>query len=45
MAETYPCPYTDEPCGYWKCDDCEIEKEEQEIMEQIDKEWQEANNG
>lgn len=30
------CPYTDNPCrNDWQCQDCEIEKEEREWMEEL----------
>ena len=34
----YRCPYTDDPCRDFLCEDCEIEAREREWMQEIDKE-------
>jgi hypothetical protein len=28
------CPYTDKPCEDWNCNECEIEQEEREYLEE-----------
>lgn len=32
------CPYTNEPCSSWDCENCEFEAEEREWMEALDEE-------
>lgn len=31
------CPYTDKPCNEWECDTCEIDAQEKEAMEELDR--------
>lgn len=32
------CPYTDEPCDSWDCENCEVEAEEDKWLEELDEE-------
>ena len=34
------CPYTNEPCDSWDCENCEVEAEERDWMEELDREEQ-----
>lgn len=34
------CPYTNDPCDNWDCENCEIEREEVEWLEELDQEEQ-----
>lgn len=31
------CPYTDKPCNEWECGTCEIDAQEKEAMEELDR--------
>ena len=41
MPEVYQCPYTGKPCYDWECSECEVEKEEREWMEELERERRE----
>jgi len=28
------CPYTDKPCDDWNCNECKVEQEEREYLEE-----------